>query len=306
MTDQTIPISAIDDTYRLRPVDEAQVAFFASDIEAREAQSPGSGLLQPIRVRPDGDGYVLISGAHRLAAMRLLEWPELVVGRHVIISHVTPQQALLDEIAENLVRRELEPLDRAIFLAKQKAIYEEMYPETAHGKAKKSKKSGGDEKLRSPQLFTTKRFTADVAERVNLSEGTISQAIRLAHALNRDAVALIRGTAVERSQKDLLALSKLEADEQVQVARFIKEDQAKSVGAASFKLGLTTREAGDPQTRNLSRLYSAWGAADVENKKKFLAEFKSLELAWVAADKDTKAAFLKKYGLQQINKAQGA
>ena len=321
MTDQTIPITAIDYSERLRPIDDKQVDFFASDIEAREAQSPGSGLLQPIRVRPDGDGYVLISGAHRLAAMRLLEWPELVVGRHVIISHVTPQQALLDEIAENLVRRELEPLDRAIFLAKQKDLYEDMYPETGHGKAKKSKKSGDEEKLRPSHLFAAKRFTADVAQRVNLSEGTISLAIRLANALDSEAVALIRGTPVERSQKELLALADLDAEQQVEIARTIRDGEAKSVAAAGVHLGFITREAGDPQTRILTKLTDAWGAADPktrrsfmalqeklvamawdaadeDSRKEFLASRKVLPLAWEAADKKTKADFLKKSGLQ--------
>ncbi len=273
MTDQSIPISAIDATDRLRPVDEDQATMIAASIEEREAQTPGSGLLQPIRVRWDGVSYVLVAGAHRLAAMKMLGWTDLFVGQHVIISNVSDLQARLDEIEENVARHELKPLDRAIFLAEHKRIYLELHPETGHGKAKKSKKSDDDEEWQSSPLFASPRFTAEVADRVHLSERTIRDAIRLANALDEDAIALLRGTPVERNQKELFTLADLDAEEQVQIATAIRDGEARSVAAACLQLGLTTREEQDPEARTLAKLTAAWVAAQPATKKKFMAEF---------------------------------
>lgn len=68
------------------------------------------GLLQPIVVRPQGDGYELVSGERRLRAFRAL-------GRTTIPGIVRPvvSDAEMLELAlvENLQRRDLDPIERA-------------------------------------------------------------------------------------------------------------------------------------------------------------------------------------------------
>lgn len=68
------------------------------------------GLLQPVVVRPRGDGYELVSGERRLRAFREL-------GRSTIPAIIRPNvsDAEMLELAlvENLQRRDLDPIERA-------------------------------------------------------------------------------------------------------------------------------------------------------------------------------------------------
>ena len=50
---------------RQRDLDAARVEALAEDILE-------NGQKVPIRVRPDGDGFILVEGLHRLEAMRAL------------------------------------------------------------------------------------------------------------------------------------------------------------------------------------------------------------------------------------------
>jgi len=69
------------------------------------------GLLQPVVVRPQGDGFELVSGERRLRAFREL-------GRSAIPAIVRPNvsDAEMLELAlvENLQRRDLDPIERAL------------------------------------------------------------------------------------------------------------------------------------------------------------------------------------------------
>jgi ParB family transcriptional regulator, chromosome partitioning protein len=99
------------DLERIRPnphqprqaIDEAGLAELARSIERH-------GLLQPVVVKEDGDGFVLVAGQRRVLAQRRL-------GRPTIFALVTTGDA--DELAliENLQREDLDPLDEAAALA---------------------------------------------------------------------------------------------------------------------------------------------------------------------------------------------
>jgi ParB family chromosome partitioning protein len=58
-----IPVDRVKpSSFTLRDLDEAAVDELAGSIRA-------SGLLQPIMVKPTGDGYDLVFGLHRLEAV---------------------------------------------------------------------------------------------------------------------------------------------------------------------------------------------------------------------------------------------
>lgn len=85
-----------------RHFDEAQLEELAASIRAQ-------GLLQPVVVRPAGDGYELIVGERRLRAAQ-------IAGLDTIPALVrTPgdQQSLEMAIIENLQRADLNPLEQA-------------------------------------------------------------------------------------------------------------------------------------------------------------------------------------------------
>ncbi len=98
-----IPLNAIREALSAREIiyDEA----FEELVTSLEQQ----GLLQPIKVRRVDDGYVLVYGRRRLAAMRKLGWQYCTA----IVEDIDEQQAVFQSIVENLHRRDLSPLEEA-------------------------------------------------------------------------------------------------------------------------------------------------------------------------------------------------
>jgi ParB family chromosome partitioning protein len=67
------------------------------------------GVIQPLIVRRDRDGYVLIAGERRWRAAQLAGLKEV----HVVIKEATDKEALLMALIENLHREDLNPIDEA-------------------------------------------------------------------------------------------------------------------------------------------------------------------------------------------------
>jgi len=88
------------------------------------------GLLSPIRVRRDGR---LVSGLHRLLSHELLGLEEIEVV--VVDDDASDVDVELDEVDENLCRRDLSILERALAEKRQKALYVARHEETKRGVA---------------------------------------------------------------------------------------------------------------------------------------------------------------------------
>lgn len=233
--EQRLAIAAITVPERLRPIDPDWVLVLAESMAT-------IGLKEPIIVRyTASDAYELVAGAHRLAAAARLGWLDLPAS----IEELDDLQARLVEIEENLIRRELSKLDRAIFLAEHKRIWEELHPETKHGGTRKPlKRNGGNQVAKS----ATCRFTAVATERTGLSERSVQQAIALADRLSPDAIKLIRGTYLVDHESDLQWLSRLRPDQQIYAAGEVGERRAERVKDALPALGRGQRK-GDEQER---------------------------------------------------------
>jgi ParB family chromosome partitioning protein len=241
-----LEIAAIDVVDRLRPVDPALVEALAASIAE-------NGQLQAITVRPaddEGNRAVLVAGAHRLAAMALL-------GRETIRARwmgADAAAARLVEIDENLIRAELTALDRAIFLAERKFIYEKMHPEAAHGGDRRSRKAPVGQVA---NLATWSRFSKDAAAKVGLSERSIQRAVELAAALDPAAIALLRGSKLTDNAAQLKALAGLSPERQRAVAQAIAGGAA-SVKAARLTLGEAQPEAPPSGDDLFGRFLTAW------------------------------------------------
>lgn len=221
-----IEIATIDAADRLRQVDPDIVAALAASFNE-------VGHRTPIIVRSgEGNRALLVAGAHRLAAAKLLGWQSI----RAEFLDLDAQQARLVEIDENLIRAELTALDRALFLVERKRIYELLHPETVHGGDRKStrKMKPADQVA---NLATWSRFSTDAAEKTGLSERSVQRACELATALSPDAIALIRGTKLADNAAQLKALADIDPVEQVKVARAVA-DGAVSVTAARVAAGL--------------------------------------------------------------------
>ena len=88
-----------------------QIRTISTDDELKELAGSINehGLLQPIKVRPTNQGYELIYGHRRVAAMRLLGWSTC----EAIIEKVSDDESLIQSIAENIQRQNLDILEEA-------------------------------------------------------------------------------------------------------------------------------------------------------------------------------------------------
>lgn len=210
-----IAVDAIDATDRLRPVDKDIVTALADSIKA-------VGLQNPVSVRRIKDRFTLISGAHRLAAIKHL-------GRDHIPAMVTDADLLtarLAEIDENLVRHELSPLDRAIFLAERKRIYEDLHPET--------RKGGRNQ--HTALLSDTMSFSENAAEKLRVSKKSIERSVSIHKGLTTQSLARVRKLLIATSQAELLHLSKCDAQKQAAILDRIEAGHARTVREAEAKI----------------------------------------------------------------------
>lgn len=212
-----IEVAAIDVVDRLRLIDRAHVEMIAASVAE-------SYLHQPIAVAtpPGGSNrYILVDGEHRLEAFRLL-------GRAFIparIRELTPTERAKHEIHANLIRNELNALNRARFVGRLAAIFEAENVDARNGGDRKSRK--WREKNQLANLANWSAFNKEAARRTGLVERSIRRDRELAAALPDEIVALIDGTKFADNQAQLQALAALEPAEQMAVA------QAVAAGAAT-------------------------------------------------------------------------
>lgn len=235
---------------RLRPVDPAHVEGIAASISQ-------IGLKSPIIVRPEGNLYRLVAGAHRLAAAQRLGHETI----DAIVENIDAEEARLVEIDENLMRRELSALDRAIFLAERKAVYDLLHPETVKPgrKAKESAKT-------FRQFGET--FSKATANRLGLNKRTIEIALALAKNLTPEARDALRLSEVADNQSELLKLAALEPEKQVSVAHEIAAGRAKNPKAARLALGIDTIVEIEPQEKIFQTFLALFARADQRTKKR--------------------------------------
>lgn len=167
------------------------------------------GLLNPITITSD---FALVAGYHRYLACKSLGWKEIPT----VTIHVDGLRAELAEIDENLIRNELSVIDRGENLVKRKKIYEALYPQT---------KRGGDRRSEDAKNQTAESavwsFNKDTATKTGLSERVVRQDIQIANDIAPAVKDIIRDTDLADRKTDLLSISRLSPDHQMQVAQKI-------------------------------------------------------------------------------------
>jgi ParB family chromosome partitioning protein len=176
---------------RLRPLQPEKVDQIAESITQQD-------LIHPIKLRARRDRCELLAGWHRLEAVRKLGHTKI---RAEVVEGLTDDQAKLIEIDENLMRAELTPAERAAHIAKRKAIYERMHPETKQGGA--PGKAGGGKEAKAANL-------AGFAEATAKATGQSQRKVERDAKRGKDIpdVASLAGTSLDKGE-ELDALTKL-------------------------------------------------------------------------------------------------
>jgi N6-adenosine-specific RNA methylase IME4 len=207
-----IPLSLCVPRADARPVDAAKVKQLKSSIGE-------VGLLQPVTLRAVVGGaldgcYEVIAGLHRVTAFREL-------GRDVIRAVVVEADDLHAElmlIDENLIRNDLSPAERAASIARRKAIYELLHPETVlgqnqHTRVRQVDKPSTDGVLPvgSAVPVTADRFTRATSQLAGIGERTVQREARRGEVIGADALTKVARTSLDKGD-ELDALAKLPED----------------------------------------------------------------------------------------------
>lgn len=229
-----IPPQAIDAGGRLRALDPVWVALLAEEIGR-------DGQIEPIRVTPRGEGYRLVDGARRLAAVQQL-------GLETIDARIVPPEALADdaalrlaEIKGHMLRQDLTVLDRAFAIAAWRGIYESL-----HGTAKKGRKpkpaqvEAEDEMSASIALI----FTEAAQAALDISRRSLFLALQIA-TISPLVVRRIQLHAIAGRQSELLALAAQSPTRQSAIVDLLTEESAQvgTVAAAIARLEGRPEEA---------------------------------------------------------------
>jgi ParB family chromosome partitioning protein len=247
----SIPLDRIEVGERLRAVDADYVALIAESLTER-------GLDTPIIVTAAGaDGrHTLIAGGHRVAAARLAGWSEIAAK----VVAADELQAKLIEIDENLIRRELSALDRAVFLAERKRIYEALHPEARRGGARRGTKTTS---------LSVWSFSKATAQKLGVDERTIQRAVARA-AIHPEARAMLAGSPAADSGAELDKIAALPPPLQIEVARRLG-GQTRTVAAAMAAIhGPPATNPAAEADRQHAALMSAWRKAGRAARRRFV------------------------------------
>jgi ParB/RepB/Spo0J family partition protein len=94
----------VDEPFGESPEDKALIEHFKS-----------TGIVQPFKARPEGDGYGVVVGRRRFLALKEAGVKEVTVGQHVWIEEMSDEEAMDASLKENLedFHRTPDPVTRA-------------------------------------------------------------------------------------------------------------------------------------------------------------------------------------------------
>jgi site-specific DNA-methyltransferase (adenine-specific) len=263
-----IAISEISVGKRLREV---------GDVSELAASIKEVGLLNPITITPEKR---LVAGAHRLKACKDLGWTK-IEARSITLDELNRELA---EIDENLIRNELTALEEAMHLERRKEIHEQKEvikhggerngagrPAQSYTAENKEDKQAKSKASNQPLNKTPKSisFLEDTKKATGQSRATIKTKVQIGKKLKKQA-AKIKGTKIEDSQKDLLALAKMAEPEQDAVIEKIQQGAAKNVKEAKQAIQREAKKAAPPATLDDGRCELIH--ADIENAARFIAD----------------------------------
>lgn len=264
-----LDMTAVDWTPGLRPIDPVWV-------EGLAALMKRDGQRTPIKVHRKADGrYGLIAGRHRFKAVELLGWgtidAELFEG--------TALERRAEEVAENLHRGGLSPLDRAAFVAEAIEIEKVKAGVDPNESAQKlaaearwSKRVGIEADDASAIVAHAYGFSDQVAESLGLSRRAIYRDLELHRGLRAEVIDQVRALPIGGNAAQLRALAKLDPRAQAEAVALLTEGQARSVSEAAGIL--KQKPLPDPAKKAWSAVLGNWARLSATDQKAILRRLK--------------------------------
>lgn len=279
-----LDLALIEVGVRLRVVDHAFAEVLSVAMEE-------SGQLTPVLVRPvPGGRYELVAGGHRHAAVRKLGWATV----RAEIRTLSDAEARLIEVDENLIRRDLDPFERAVSIQARLEAWALRYPERAQAEKDSLRPKRG----RPSNALTFGAFRMGFAELTaaehGLSRQTIGNALAVFRGLPRPLHARIAGTWVARSEGVLRQLAGLgDPAEQARVLEVLLRGDTRSVSdARAIVAGRTpSKPVRSASADALKAFRRVWGEASPSAREAILHDLagRSLPKGWTVTPPEGRA-----------------
>lgn len=244
-----IDVSLVDVAAGRRKLDPAWAAALAELFHTQ-------GQKTPIEVIATGDRYRLVFGLHRLEAARLTKTAVQAIIKSAE-DFASEAEIVLAEITENLARRELSALDRAVDIARWREIYEATHQLNKGGR----KAKGVDPEELSANFALS--FSEAAQQAFGISRRAVFNALKIAsiHADVRDRVAL---HAIADNQSELLAIAAEPPNRQADIVALLvcEPPQAGNVTDAIAILDRAPKPQPEPRWQKLSDTFSSLKPAE--------------------------------------------
>jgi len=197
---EEIQIDLIDVPRGRRVLDRDWCQALAEDIHS-------NGQKTPIEVLATGDRFRLISGAHRLEAVKLKAGETIEATVKTVVEYADEAAIKLAEITENFMRRELSVLDRAFDIAAWREIYEQASGTIKPGRQAISRKlaTNSDEHLQELSDRFAGNFSQEATKAFGLSRDAVFRALKIAR-IDQGIRERISLHPIADNQSELLAL----------------------------------------------------------------------------------------------------
>lgn len=187
-----MPKINIDEIYigtNRRPIKEEKVKQLRESIKT-------NGLLNPITI--DSQGH-LIAGLHRLTACKQLGFKAIECN---IFDYQNDEQTRLAEIDENLIRNELEALERAELWLERDKLLARMGLKAQPGDNQYTQ-AGGE------MISLPVKTNLDFAQEIGYSKRTLQHGKQIAKDIVPEVKEIIKGTAIANSPTKLLQVARV-------------------------------------------------------------------------------------------------
>ncbi|MEH6788966.1 DNA adenine methylase [Parasphingorhabdus sp.] len=279
-----IPIDEIEMGERLRPLDVDWVMRLGEIMLAE-------GQRMPVEVckLPGRKSFTLVSGAHRLAAAQafldLSPIKAILVGPDAL-------DRKLGEISENIWRKDLDPYDRAVFIAElvrtlklKRGVDPNADGRSISAQVKWQDKLSDEAGDANANIAFTYGWAAEAAENLGFSKRTVYGALMIFSRIPAQMIATFRNRAhpILKNASELKAFAKLEEDEQKHVFGLLVHANKIHTGAPFAKVAdaLAASRGKGPHPVESERKYnkftgqitSAWSRLSTAHKRRMIPEF---------------------------------
>lgn len=261
----------IDATDRLRPIDPVWAEALGGIMAAEGQRTP----IEVCRL-PGKAGFRLVTGGHRHAGAKL---KGLMLRAEIVDNDATDRR--LREISENLHRRDLDPIDRATFVAElvdvhkaRAGINREQDGRAASANARWQKVIQAEAEDTNDTMSFVYGWSDRVADQLGFSKRTVERDLLLIRRIPASVIDALRRAdhPVLRNGGQLRALAKLDDSAQRKVLGLLLHHDMQIAGApfssvSAAVAAMADKQAPSPDAKRLSAFIGSFGRMALAEKK---------------------------------------